>query len=108
MLTKEMTSDTQCRYDYVSNTSAISIRIAFDSSNWESSVDVEEAETVKRIADENYEGLLVEKGNRVHLAVADRAHNNVIQIITEGVGYDETMSILNGIHFNEEMLHFGD
>ena len=97
VLTEEVRTAVQCCYAYASDASTISIQIAYDASNWESSVDVEQAETVERFADGSYEGLLVEKGDRVHLAVADSAHNSAIQIITEGLGRDETMRILNGL-----------
>ena len=88
-----------CLYSDSKSTIMISVNYDYKSENTMFSVDVEDAEEVDSIHKRNYEGLIVKKGDRVHLAVSDNERNNFIQIIANGIEESVVMSIFDSIKY---------
>ena len=100
-LIEEMTVQNQSLCNYVNKNSQLAIRGVFDNVNWESSVDVENADIIQEIFIEQYEGLLVSKENRIHVVVSDVTNKNVIEIVCEGVDQDTVLRIIEESKFIE-------
>lgn len=64
-------------------------------------VDTEDAQSVTDMQLFGYNGLLIEKGNRIHAIWADTKQNVFINFICTGFSNEEATSLLNSIEFVE-------
>lgn len=100
VIEEERNTDETDYYKYVSSDAVIIIRIHYDSAERELSVDSENADNVERIIIKDFEGLIVEKDDRIHIAVVDTQIDNQIQILASGVDKQTVIKIVENIHIN--------
>ena len=77
----------------------IMLRVTHGASHIEFNIDTEDAYEVSNIEYGRFVGILVCKGNRVHLAVADPAQDTLVQIITYQLKKQEVLTMLENVHY---------
>lgn len=62
------------------------------------SVDIEDADNVEQLIIHGYEGLLIEKGTRVHIVWGDTDQGKYVNVICDNIDKDIVIDLVNGMH----------
>ena len=89
------------QYLYSDGTGYILIRVNYNCVGKEHNVDVENAESVREVDINGFKGILVNKENRVHLAIMDMNKLNFIDVICTDVEDEVTNKFIYGIKSRE-------
>lgn len=99
LLSEELYYPDEELYIYSNGEKELMIKITCDASYRTVSIDTEDAHEVSEVEMGAFTGILVCKGDRVHLVVEDTDHDNMLQIITHQLKKQEALTMLENIHY---------